>query len=279
MHGGTATAVDAGRRAVGRPDARRSWYRRSARIGLGARAVVYLVLGYLAFDIALTGSSPTSASGTGALAEVARQPAGRPLLCLLAAGLLAYAAWRCAGAVARDLGEVDRARRAGWLAIAAVYLGLLVEAAELVAGSGASGGPSSHPAPYVAAVLRWPGGPGWVGLGGVAVVAAGVALAAWGVTHDYRRELTAGSLGRRTLLLVRGAGAIGNVTRGSLATLLGAFLVAGAVTDDPAKAKSLDAALLALSHQPYGPALLGLIGAGLLAYAAFSVAEASARAV
>lgn len=273
------TAAGVGRRAAGRPDAGRSWYRRSARIGLGARAVVYLVLAYLAFDIALTGSSPAQASGTGALAEIARQPAGRPLLGLLAAGLLAYAAWRSSGAVARDLGEVEWRIRVGWLAIAAVYLGLLVEAIELVVGRGASGGPTSHPAPYVAAVLRWPGGPGWVGLGGMAMAVAGVALAAWGVTHDYRRELTARPLGRRTLLAVRGAAAAGNLTRGSLAALLGAYLVASAVSDDPDKAKSLDAALLALSHQPYGSPVLGLIGVGLLAYAAFSVAEASARAV
>jgi hypothetical protein len=105
MHGGTATAtaVDAGRRAVGRPDARRSWYRRSARIGLGARAVVYLVLAYLAFDIAITGSTPAQASGTGAMAEIARQPDGRRLLCLLAAGLLACAAFSVAEASARSL--------------------------------------------------------------------------------------------------------------------------------------------------------------------------------
>ena len=48
---------------------------RLARAGLGARGVVYLVLGYLAASIAASGGGGKKANSSGALEEIARQPA------------------------------------------------------------------------------------------------------------------------------------------------------------------------------------------------------------
>src|ERR1700678_363937 len=76
--------------------------RRFARLGLCSRSVIYVLLAYMAADIALTDSSPAQPSGTGALTEIGHQPGGRALLVLLAIGLGGYAAWRSTQALGRD---------------------------------------------------------------------------------------------------------------------------------------------------------------------------------
>lgn len=105
----------------------RTWFRRVAQIGLGARAVIYLIVGGLALEVAVRGRSSAQADSQGALHEIARQPTGPFLLSLLAAGFVAYAAWRLAQAVAGRPGQeggIDW-QRIGWGWSGALYLGLL----------------------------------------------------------------------------------------------------------------------------------------------------------
>src|ERR1700760_4427447 len=64
-----------------------------ARFGLATRAFVYLVIGWLAIQIAL-GHRSHEANQRGALAEVAQQRAGIVVLWVLGLGLAAYALWR-----------------------------------------------------------------------------------------------------------------------------------------------------------------------------------------
>src|SRR3712207_9179333 len=67
-----------------------------ARIGLIAYGVVHLLLAWLALQLAWGGGSSRSADQAGALATLAEQPLGRPLLWLLAVGLVALAVWQAA---------------------------------------------------------------------------------------------------------------------------------------------------------------------------------------
>jgi hypothetical protein len=245
--------------------------------------VIYLLLTYLAFDITLHGSSPTKAGSQGALAEVARQPAGPELLVVLAAGLLAYALWRLTQAAGREDSSHQQPgvwKRIGWLASAAVYVSLFAQAVSLIAGSGSSsGGASSHPTPFVATMLKWPAGPELVGLVAVGIAIGGIALAIWGAVHDYDKDFETSRMHGSTRTIARTTGIAGQVTRGLLVLLLAIYLITSAVTNDPAHAKSLDTALLALAHYPYGPYLLGLTTLGLLCFAVFSGLEAAYRKV
>ena len=61
--------------------------------------------------------------------------------------------------------------------------------------------------------------------------------------------------------------------------LIGYFLLRAAIDFDPDKAVSLDGALSALAHASYGPLLLGIVAAGLIAFAAYSLADARYRKV
>ncbi|MHB8246328.1 MAG: DUF1206 domain-containing protein [Acidimicrobiales bacterium] len=262
----------------------RGWLKVVAKTGLAARAVIYAVLGILAFLIVTRGHSPSQTSGEGALAEIVKQPAGPLLLGLLSTGLIAYGAWRLIQTVTGIEPASDQPTsmwmRIRWLAIAVIYLVLFADSISILAGGGgSSGGASSHPKPYAAQVLALPAGPVLLGLVGAAIVTAGVAFATWGCVHDYSTALQEGRMGETAKLAARITGIFGNFTRGALAVLVGLYFLIGAVHDQPGNVKSLDQALQSLSHQPTGPLWLTVAALGLLSFSAYSAFEVVYRKV
>jgi hypothetical protein len=80
-----------------------------ARFGLTARAFVYVVIGWLAVQIAL-GHGHQQANQRGAIATVAQHAFGKVLLWVLAIGFAAYALWRLSEAA---FGTAAEGRKAG----------------------------------------------------------------------------------------------------------------------------------------------------------------------
>jgi hypothetical protein len=74
-------------------------------------------------------------------------------------------------------------------------------------------------------------------------------------------------------------GLLGHLSRMVVFTLVGYFLVRAAIDHNPDKAVSLDGALTAVGEASYGPTLLGVVAAGLLVFAGYSVADARYRKV
>lgn len=71
----------------------RRWAPRLGRAGMSAQGLVFILVG-LFFAVAAVRSDPSEATGfDGALAAIARQPAGMALLGVVALGLLAYAGY------------------------------------------------------------------------------------------------------------------------------------------------------------------------------------------
>ncbi|MDX6472069.1 MAG: hypothetical protein QOK22_885, partial [Gaiellaceae bacterium] len=62
-------------------------------------------------------------------------------------------------------------------------------------------------------------------------------------------------------------------------TLIGSFAIKAALDYNPKDAVGLDGALQKLAHQSYGPFLLGVTAAGLVAYAIYCFADARYRDV
>jgi len=241
--------------------------------------VIYLLLGVLSIEVATKGSSSAQPDSQGALAAVARQPSGPFLVSLVAAGFVAYAAWRLVQAVAGAAvpEKSEAAVRIGRLAIALFYLGLCAEAVDIIVGSSPNRA-ANHPEPFVADVLRWTGGPEILGLFAVGLAVGGVALGMWGVAHDYAKVIDAGRLGS-AFTPARVAGAIGDCARGLLVVLVAADLFFTAITDDPSRAMGLGNAIQSFARRPGGPELLGFVAVGLFAFAGYSVVEALYRRI
>lgn len=244
------------------------------RIGIGSRGVIYLVLAYLAFDIARHGNAPAQATSTGALEEVGRRSGGSVLLVLLASGLGSYAIWRLFNAV---IGGDSVLKRLGSVAIAIVYFGLLARAIELALGHSTSGGASANPQPLVVKVLGWPAGKEIVGVAGAALVIAGVGLALWGLFHRYTKNLALERLDRGWRRTVRALGALGDLARGFLLALVGTYMVGTATSDNPAQVRGVDQALKALVHHSYGAIVIGSVALGLLCFGVYSFFDARLR--
>jgi hypothetical protein len=261
------------RRAV-----RRQWLEPAARAGLLAKAALYGIIGAVALAVAV-GAGGQTTDQKGALATLADEPAGSVLIVLLAAGLLGYALWRLVQAIFDTGGEGDDAtgvvKRVGYGATAAIHLALFAFAIRLLAGSGGSssgsGSGSSQEQQTTAGVLGWPGGRAIVIIAALVIIGVGAYNAYRGVTKAFMDELRVDGSARR---LVEPLGVVGHVARGVVFALVGVFLMKAAVEYDPSEAEGLDGALARLADQPYGQVLLGLAAAGLLAYAAYCVADA-----
>jgi hypothetical protein len=244
-----------------------------------SRAVVYLLLGALVIEIAVRGRSSNAADSQGAFAAISHWPAGRELLAIVGLGLAAYALWRFVEAASNSpQGPTSAWARLGWAAAGLVYVFLCVNAVELLVGAQPQG---AHPSatPFAAHVLRLPGGDILLGVLAAVVAAAGVVLIIWGVSHDYAALLRRSEMGPASRRSLRPAGAVGNVARGVAVLLVASFLFSSAVSVNPERAKSLDAALQSLAGSMPGAVLLGAIGAGFLAFSVFSIFEARFRRI
>lgn len=259
------------------------WLRAVARAGLVSRAVIYVMLGVLAYLIVAQGRAPSQASGTGALAEIAKQPTGPFLVGVLSAGLLCYGLWRLAQAVAGvEPAAQDRPsvwKRAGWLAIAVMYFVLFAEALSILMGKGASGGPASHPQGAAATVLSWPGGPFLLGIAGAGLAAGALALGIWACVHRYGETLDEHRARPWVRPASRLTGIAGNVTRAALLALVASYTFLAAVDDAPSREKSLDQSLEAVMHSPAGAWWIALAATGLIGFAVYSVFEVLYRRI
>jgi Domain of Unknown Function (DUF1206) len=267
-----------GNRAVGSVDraalaaADLPWTRRLLHFGYVARGLVYLVPGYLALRLAL-GTHGAAITQTGAIAYIGDKAHGHGLLLALAVGLAGYSLWGVIRAVLDPLHDGHSAHgvfmRLGYLTSAIAYAGLFAATLRFLTGG------TSHvdeARDWTADLLHQPFGPWLLGIVGLCWIAgAGITQIHAGWTATFARDLDSARMspGERTLALRMGR--IGIVARGLVFTLIGILLIAAALHVPGPRSRGLDGALLALSHQLFGRALLAIAAAGLMVFGCFSI--------
>lgn len=243
-----------------------------ARVGLAARSVVWLLMGVLAIEVAL-GGSQRQANQQGALAAIAAQPGGAFLLILLAAGLACYAIWRLLeAAIGSGAGRDSAKDRLTSLIRGVMYAALCATAVMVLTGSSSS--PDRQQRGTTAQLMQHTGGRWLVGAVGLFVVGVGIYFAQQGLRCDIWGQMDQGRVNQRLRPAVTALGVFGNTARGVVIALSGVFVVAAAITANPHNSNGLDGALRTLAHEPYGPWVLCLAGAGLIAFGLFGMAEA-----
>lgn len=246
-----------------------------ARLGLTARATVYLVIGVLAL-LAARGASGQDVDQQGALQELVSHAYGKVLVGLLAVGFLGYAVWRLSEAAFGVTGEPDgTGPRVKSAARGVIYLVLTFTAVSVLAGAGQS--QSARQSSLTADVLGWPGGRLLIALVGLVVAGAGVALVVEGWTLKFMRFFRAVPPDVRSAVVHLGR--IGTIGRGAVFTVAGLLVVSAAWTLDPQKAGGLDTAFRTLLSQPYGTALGIVMALALIAFGVYGYAEARWRRV
>ena len=260
--------------------AQSDWIERAGRIGLVAKGVSYAIIGVLALQIPL-GQGGAAADREGVLRRIATESWGTAALVALAVGFACYALWRITDGVLDRQREGDGAKalakRARSIVIGLVYAASAVAAVALVRSASADTG--GNETEETARVLDWPAGR-WIVLAvAAAFVGDGLYNLYRGWTQKFRERLDEGRMHGTVQTWATRSGVVGHIARGVVFAVIGVFLGKAAIEYDPAEAVGIDGALLKLVEQPFGKWLLGLVAAGLVAYAVYCLVEARYRRI
>jgi hypothetical protein len=251
-----------------------------ARAGLAARGVIYGIIGVLAVKVAFGGGGRTT-DQRGALKSMAGEPFGKVLLVVLAIGLFGYALWRLVRAAighGPETGDDDAKDRISGVVSGIAYGALCVTAVKILIGASSSSS-SSKTEKATGGVLGWPGGRYLVIVAGLVVIGVAVDQAIKGISQKFREDSKTERMSDGMDQAFTAVGVIGYVARAVVFALIGWFVIKAAIDFDPDKAVGLDQALAKLSGSTFGPAVLGIVAAGLIAFACYSVLDARYRRV
>ena len=247
------------------------------RIGFGAKGIVTMLVGLLALRFALRRGGEITGQ-EGAVELVLREPFGRLMLAVLAAGLASYALWMFVAAFVdpERKGESFRgiAERLGFFATGIGYALLALTAFKLLVGRG--GGAGLDLQHVLATVLTPHVGRVLVGLAGLIVMTAGVLQLRLGITGGFRKLLRSG-MSSLEQLATGVSGTVGYVTLGILSLIAGWSLMEVAIEYDPSVVSGWSEALWLLSRIGQGRWLLAAAALGLISYGLYFVLQARYR--
>jgi hypothetical protein len=266
-------------RSTGERIAQAPWFEWLARAGLVARGVIYAIIGVLALEMAL-GAGGETTNQKGALSEIAQQSGGKILLVLMAVGLFGYAFWRLLrAAIGHGPEETDdTGDRVKGVASGIAYASLFVTSLAILFGSSSSGG-SGSPDKATGGVLDWPAGQVIVAIAGLVLIGVGLYQGYEGLKKKFLEKSKTEQMSEKTLKAFTVLGMAGHLSRMVVFALIGWFLFKAAIDYNPDKAVSVDGALAHLAKSSFGPVALGLVAVGLIAFAAYSMADARYRRV
>jgi hypothetical protein len=256
--------------------AAKPWFLAYARVGYATKGVVYLLVGALALTAGLGGAGRVT-DAAGALRAVARTPVGRPVLVLVAVGLLGYAIMRIVAGLfdparrPRNLGKAFI--RMGEVLSGGAYLFLVWGVLKLASGTGGPMTGDKKARALSGEAMQIPGGEGLIIIAAIIFAAVGVWFVGKGsLMKDVCGDLYTGRLGRKGCGVAGFFIRLGSVSQGIIFTWMGYLLFQAATAGDPGQARGMDGVLRQLEN--YGNGLLALMAVGLVAVGVSALIEA-----
>jgi hypothetical protein len=245
-----------------------------ARAGFAASGILHLLVGAIAIRLAFGGTG--NADFSGAVAELATQPAGPFLLWASFAACAALALWQVSDAIF-DYNHLPTKEKAGKKAKAGaqalVYAGLALTLMSFAMGTGSSGDNQRTASDLTISLMKAPGGVALLVLVGVGVAVTGVVYGIRGLKKSFEKYLVLpASPSARTAVIVLGV--TGYVAKGTVLLLTGLLIAIATLQAHPEDSTGLDGGLRALRDQPFGIYLLAAVGAGLICYGVFMIVRA-----
>jgi hypothetical protein len=245
-----------------------------ARAGFAAAGILHFLVGAIAIRLAMGGSG--SADFSGAVAELATQPAGPFLLWASFAACAALAIWQASDAVF-DYNHLPAkkkaARKAKAAAQALVFTGLALTLVSFATGTGSGNDNRRSASDLTLTVMKAPGGVALLVLVGLGIAVTGIIYAIRGIRKSFEKHLSmpSSATARRAVTVL---GVTGYVAKGIVLLLTGLLITIATVSAHPDESTGLDGGLRALRDQPFGVYLLAAVGAGLICYVLYMVVRA-----
>ena len=254
-----------------------------ARTGFIAKGTVYGITGILTFMAAFN-MGGQKAGKLQVLEFLDKQSFGNALLVLMGLGLACYAVWRFIQSISdpENIGDDTKAKakRAGFFISGLLYLGLGVLAILRVfraGGSGASGGSSGSSAQN-SSFLASETGLVLIGIAGAGIAIAGIFQFVKAYKNDYKKKFDLSSLSeQKRRESIEKTAKFGLSARGVILLIIGYFALQAAISSDPSEIKTTTEAFSFIQDSSYGAWLMGLVAAGLVAYAIYMFLMAKYR--
>ncbi|MEZ6044181.1 MAG: DUF1206 domain-containing protein [Planctomycetaceae bacterium] len=244
------------------------WIEVAGRAGHVIKGVVYMIVGFVAFKLAI-GAGGQISGARGAIREIGNQPFGQTLLAVTAICLFGYTAWRWVQALRDTEGVGDDLqgiiKRLGYAMSGAAYAFLGVYAATRAIGTDFNfigGGDTTKS--YLSTL------PGQIvlAIAGAIVIGTGFFFIYKGFVAKFMRTYNLAAMSDTVRKIALYAGRMGLMTRGVAFIIIGGFLISSVVQGiNDGEISGLSDALAAIAAQTYGKVLLAITGFGLMCYA------------
>jgi hypothetical protein len=251
-------------------------FERMVRLGLVVYGLLHLLIAALSLRLALTGEATTS---RGALAQVANDSWGLPVVLVLLAGFAGLTVWQLVAALVGYRDDEGRRRavmRAGAACRVVTYgyltyaiVGLLVHRHSP---SQAGSGPSPRGAS--ADVIAQPLGRLALGTTGLVIAGVGAGLAVFGATGQFLGQLGDDTRSGPRSRPIVALGYVGYIAKGAAFVVMGLLATWAGITDDPRKTGGLDQSLERLLGHTWGTAAIAAFGAGVGCFGLYLLARA-----
>lgn len=258
------------------------WIEKLARVGFAAKGVLYVTVGVLTTLAALGMGGQHGTDSRGAMANLLDKPFGRPLLAIIALGLVGYAVWRIIEGIKdpehRGSSAKGIALRVGFVGRGIIHLGLAYTAASLALWQRGGGGGGQQTKHWTARALEMPGGE-------YVLWAVALGLGGYGVYQLYKawkaklnRQLQLGRLREGSRKLVIAVSRFGIAARGIVFGMLGVMFARAASAHDAREAGGIGESLQNLARE-IGKWPFVAVAIGLAAYGVYQFINAKYRRI
>ncbi len=244
----------------------------AARAGFAVSGLLHILIGAIAIQLAF--GKTGQADQSGAIAQLAKQPAGVFLLWIAFTACVALALWQLSEAVFgyRQLESKKKLwKKLSAAGQAVVFVAIAVTFTSFALGRGKNSGQSTSDA--TAQIMKAPAGPLLLIAIGVGLAAVGIVFGVRGINRSFKKQLLLPTSGTARSIITA-VGMIGYVAKGIALLLVGVLFIVATIQARPQESTGLDGALKAVREQPYGPYLLTLIGTGLVCYGIYQLTKA-----